>query len=139
MTLEKASNVTFERHPFFITAEALVNDVVTVVSAPKIVTLKNGKQRLVVDVEIGKHPDYEKVKIKGRALEDIKDRKSTKVRTWFMNQASRNRAIDLLGNNENDWYGQEIPVEVVEQVINNAKTRVKYVKGSLKSYEEDEE
>ena len=126
MTLQKAKIGTFESRPYFLVEEALLNESVIVRSIPKYVTLKKtGEQKMVIDIEIAKKP-----KEYSEDIEDLKERKESNLRVWFMNKTSSNQAIDLLGDNEDKWIGKTLPIEILTQMIDGKKRKVVYVKGA---------
>ena len=127
MTLQKAKIGTFESRPYFLVEEALLNKSVVVRSIPKYVTVKrNGEQKLVIDIEIANKP-----KEYSDDVEDISERNESNLRVWFMNKTSSNKAIDLLGDNEEKWIDGKLPIEIITQAIDGKKKKVIYVEGAI--------
>lgn len=134
MTLKKVKLGTFESHPFFHLQEAKVNDKVKIVEKPRMVEVKkfnsnDTEEKLFVDVKITEKPDYAE-------FDDSEARDKDDVRVWSMNNSSRNEAIELLGENEDKWKGETLPVEVLSQVISGKKKKIVYVRGAVKEEED---
>lgn len=115
MTLQRMSQGTYEQHPF-LTVEHVA---------------KCAKYNIVGQPRVVKISKWNPEKPQEKCFIDVKAEGSNDVLTYVANKTSFNKLFDQFGQDEKTWIGKSIELEALDQVVNNKRMKVLYVKGAI--------